>query len=178
MLGSRILAIPLSILIAGIATPLTAATHTSPVKVSTCDPLRNVVSSAPAYVRYAPGYYPVGRYAWRDVYGRTYYQYPISTTAAANPQLAIDYVNVEQKTMKSIEFGLVARGTLVAEVRDVGTFSPGVEIKHTFGLDPNVFPIGTGLARCVPLRVTYEDGTKWKNPRLPALRGTATGPSH
>lgn len=174
---SRILATPLMVLFVGLATPSPAATSTSPVKVNTCDPLRNLVTSTPAYVRYAPGYYPVGRYSWTDVYGRTYYQYPVSTTTA-NPQLAIDYVNVEQKPMKSIEFGLVARGTLVAEVRDVGTFSPGVEIKHTFGLDPNVFPIGTGLARCVPLRVTYQDGTKWKNPRLPALRRTATGPSH
>jgi hypothetical protein len=176
--GSRILATPLIMFIVAFATPSAAATSTSPVKVTTCDPLRNVVSSAPGYVRYVPGYYPVGRYAWQDAYGRTYYQYPVGTGTAANPQLAIDYVNVEHKTMKSIEFGLVARGTLVAEVRDVGTFSPGVEIKHTFGLDPNVFPLSTGLSRCVPLRVTYEDGTKWKNPRLPALRHTATGPSH
>ena len=54
-----------------------------------------------------------------------------------------------------IEFGLVARGTLIAEVRDVGKFSPNIEIKHSFGLSPNVFPIGTGLPQCVALRVTY-----------------------
>ncbi|MGZ6181959.1 MAG: hypothetical protein ACXWNV_07900 [Vulcanimicrobiaceae bacterium] len=29
---------------------------------------------------------------------------------------------------------LIARGHLVAEVRDVGTFSPNVEIKHAFDL--------------------------------------------
>jgi hypothetical protein len=56
---------------------------------------------------------------------------------------------------------------LVAEVRDVGTFSHGAEIKHTFGLSPNVFPISTGLPECVPLRITYENGKVWHNPRLP-----------
>jgi hypothetical protein len=175
MFRTRIVSIPLVLLVIGFVTPSPAATHTSPVKVNKCDPMRNIVSTSPAYVRYVPGYYPVGRYAWQDVYGRTYYQYPLSTTATANPQLAVDYVNVESKPIKSIEFGLVARGTLVAEVRDVGTFSPGIEIKHTFGLDPNVFPLSTGLSRCVPLRVTYEDGTKWKNPHLPALRRSANG---
>ena len=69
--------------------------------------------------------------------------------------------------MTDIEFGLVANGRLVAEVRDVGTFSPGAEIKHQFGLNPNVFPLQTALSRCVPLRIIFADGTTWKNGHLP-----------
>jgi len=69
--------------------------------------------------------------------------------------------------MHTIEFGLVANGVLRAEVRDVGTFSPGAEIKHSFGISANVFPIQTGLPQCIPLRITFADGSKWRNPALP-----------
>jgi hypothetical protein len=132
------------------------------VKVSTCSPALNV-NQGTAFVGYAPGYWGRGPY-WGDVYGARYYQPAMTTTS---PQLGIDYVNVSHKTMSSIEFGLVANGILKAEVRDVGTFSPGAEIKHKFPLSPNVFPIGTGLPQCPALRITFADGTKWRNPLLP-----------
>ena len=136
-----------------------------PVKVTTCNPQQNAQAFGPAYV---PGYYPVGPYyGWYDVYGYRYYQPPVVTT---NPTLAIDYSNQTNKVMKEVEFGLIANGHLVAEVKDVGTFSPGVEIKHEFGLSQNVFPLQTALSHCVPLRITYADGTKWRNPRLPQHR--------
>jgi len=140
------------------------------VHVSKCEPYQNttVVNTgyAPGFV---PGYYPYPRnpYYWNDVYGYRYLQPQVVKT---NPSLAIDYTNVDKKVMSTIEFGLIARGALVAEVRDVGTFSPGAEIKHTFGISPNVFPISTGLPQCIPLRITYKDGTHWKNPHLPALQ--------
>ena len=140
-----------------------AVHQSSNIKVSRCDPQQGNTFVSSAYV---PGYYPVGRYYWTDVYGRRFYQPAVTRT---NPELSIDYTNEGAKVATQIEFGLVARGHLVAEVRDVGTFSPGAEIKHRFGLSPNVFPIGTGLAQCVPLRITYQDGTKWRSHRLPAL---------
>ena len=144
-----------------------------PIKVNTCNPQRN------HYVAtgYAPAYYPVGMnpyWGWPSVYGYRYYQYPVSSTS--NPTLGIDYVNSTEIVMKDIEFGLIANGRLVAEVRDVGTFSPGVEIKHEFGLNRNVFPLGTGLPQCVPLKITFADGSKWKNPHLPALRRAIYAP--
>jgi hypothetical protein len=114
---------------------------------------------------YVPSYYPVaGPYYWRDPWGYNYLQAPLGRTS---PQLQIDYVNITPNTLKEIEFGLVARGTLVALVRDVGTFTQGAEIKHTFGISHNVFPLGTGLPVCLALRATFEDGTKWVNPHLP-----------
>jgi hypothetical protein len=132
------------------------------VHVSDCNPKLNVQQSG-GFVGYAPGFYGAGPY-WGDVYGARYYQPPITTT---NPELAIHYKNISSKTMTEIEFGLVANGILRAEVRDVGTFTTGAEIKHRFGISPNVFPLQTGLPQCVPLRITFADGTKWRNPALP-----------
>ena len=135
-----------------------------PVKVTTCDPRQNATASyGPAWT---PAYYPYrgNPWYWNDVYGAPYYQ---PAYVQNNPTLGIDYTNQTSKVMKQIEFGLIANGNLVAEVRDVGTFSPGVEIKHEFGLSENVFPLQTGLPHCVPLRITFADGTHWRNPRLP-----------
>ncbi len=148
--------------------PQVAIAH--PIKVSTCNPQRNTYAAS----GYVPAYYPYGvgpYWGWPSVYGPMYYQYPVN----GHPTLAIDYVNVTTEVMKQIEFGLVVRGALVAEVRDVGTFSPGAEIKHQFGLSPNVFPIQTSFAQCVPLKITFANGTKWKNPHLPALRSSIYG---
>jgi hypothetical protein len=143
------------------------------VKVSTCHPSLNETTFYGT--GFAPGYYPyAGRpYYWGSVYGYTYYQPPVTTS---DPQLAIDYTNTSHQVMKEIEFGLIANGNLVAEVKDVGKFSPGVEIKHKFGLSHNVFPLQTSLTYCPPLKILYADGTKWKNPNLPALKHRLGGP--
>jgi hypothetical protein len=140
--------------------------HAKRIDVKTCHASRSVTTT-PTY-GYLPGYYPRSRYFWDDVYGFPYYQRPLTVNESGS--LQIDYVNVTPSVMRTIDFGLVANGRLVAEVRDVGTFSPGVEIKHTFGLDPNVFPLGTALPQCVPLRITYHDQATWVNPHLPALQ--------
>ncbi len=147
----------------GIA-PLVAQPTAPPhlLHVTSCEPTRGHLL-VPGFV---PAYYPVMPYYWPDIYGYRYYQPPVHS----GPTLAIAYTNQTKDVMTEIEFGLVAKGTLVAEVRDVGTFSPGAEIRHEFGISPNVFPLGTGLARCVPLQVKFASGRVWKNPHLPALR--------
>ena len=160
---NRLLCLAALLLAVGTATPtLAVQTIRHPVRVTTCSPNRNVSVSG----GWVPGYYPAGRYYWPSVYGYRYYQPPV---ARSNPTLNIDYTNNTTKTMKQIEFGLVANGNLVAEVKDVGTFSPGVEIKHEFGLSPNVFPLQTSLVRCLPLRITFDDETKWRSAKLPRL---------
>jgi hypothetical protein len=139
------------------------------VKVNRCAPEENLKHITTG--DYVAGYYPPhGRYYWNDPYGRRYYQYPVSTTTTSHPELAIDFVNVSSTPINNIDFGLVAKGYVVAEVRDVGTFAPGAEIKHRFGLNPNVFPLGTGLAQCVPLHATFANGTAWTSPHLPQLK--------
>jgi hypothetical protein len=135
------------------------------VKVTNCKPSLNVMQSG-GFAGYSPAYWGGyrGYWGWPDVYGASFYQPPVTT---ANPQLGIDYVNISHHTMHEIQFGLIANGILRAEVRDVGTFSPGAEIKHSFGISANVFPIQTGLPQCVPLHIQFADGTKWRNPHLP-----------
>ncbi len=76
--------------------------------------------------------------------------------------LAVDYVNQTASVIRSIEFGLVSRGHLLAEVQDIGTFSPAAQISHDFRV-PNVWIGRTGLT-CVPLRVTFSNGTIWNSP--------------
>jgi hypothetical protein len=151
------------LLIAAWSSPAGAVSQSpNPVKVNRCEPVHKPGSSG-GYATYVPAYYPGTRYYWVDPYRHSYYQPPVSATGT----LYIDYVNNTPHEIKTIDFGLVARGQLVAEVRDVGKFSPGVEIKHSFGISPNVFPIATGLPACVPTRITYADGTQWLNPKLP-----------
>jgi hypothetical protein len=165
-------AITVAVLLVTLTAAVSAATSRSPVQVNRCEP-RNRITTTSGYV---PGYYPYGgRYYWRDVYGRNYYQPPFPSTTHESPTLSIDFVNSTSKSMKTIDFGLVARGALVAEVRDVGEFSPGTKIKHEFGLDPNVFPLGTGLPQCVPLRIEFADGSSWQNPHLPKLMESVHG---
>jgi hypothetical protein len=150
-------------------------TMAHPVQVNGCNPQRNVSYN---WSGYTPGFYPGnvygGYWGWPSVYGATYYQAPVEH----NPTLGIDYVNVTNVVMKQIEFGLLVKGSLVAEVKDVGTFSPGAEIKHEFGLSSNVFPLQTSFAKCVPLKITFEDGSHWKNPHLPAYRASMYGAPH
>ena len=67
---------------------------------------------------------------------------------------------------------LVSNGRLIAEVHDTGQFSPQVEIKKEFGLNARVNPMQNGRPHCVPLAVTYADGTKWTNPNRPALQAS------
>jgi hypothetical protein len=144
----------------------TTQSGASLIKVNRCDPQHNPgTPGGYAYgAGYTPAYYPGRLYSYNPgYYNRTYYQPPTSSSA----ELAIDFVNVAPHTMKTIDFGLVANGKLVAIVRDEGKFSQGAEIKHKFGISPNVFPISTGLPLCTPLHVVYQNGTTWTNPKLP-----------
>ena len=139
--------------------PMVRAPHL--LNITTCDPQPNPT------LGFAPGYYYGRRWLWRDVYGYNYYQWPYRN---ASPTLNISYVNQTSKTMSQIDFGLLGGRGIVAEVRDVGTFSPGVRIDHAFGLNPALFPLSPATVRCVPLFIKFADGTKWRNPHLPAIR--------
>lgn len=81
--------------------------------------------------------------------------------------LEIHYVNTAKTAAKEIDFGLSARSVLVAQVKDVGTFSTGIAIDHEFGIPRSVFPLRTGLPQCPVLKVVYADGTTWVNPNPP-----------
>ncbi len=134
-------------------------------KIGRCDARANVSTSYPAYV---PGFYPYARpWFWGDPYGAGFYQPPVTS---ANPEMYVDFTNVTHQVIKTVVWGLVANGRLVAEAKDVGTFSPGAEIQHKYGISPNVFPLQTGLPQCVALAITFASGKHIVNPNLPAVR--------
>ncbi len=76
-------------------------------------------------------------------------------------------MNTGADELKVVDFALVARSVTVAEVRDAGSFTQHAEIKHKFGVSPNIFPLGTGKPACVVTYVEFANGTKWTNPHLP-----------
>jgi hypothetical protein len=132
------------------------------IHVSSCTAALNLNQTGGGYVGYAPGFYRGGY--WGDAWGANYYSPPMTTTS---PQMAVDWMNISPKVMKEVQFGLIANGILKAEAKDVGTFTTNAEIKHKYGIPASTFPIGTGLPQCVPLHITFADGTKWRNPKLP-----------
>ncbi len=146
-----------------------AITYSQLIRVSTCRASLNVSTfygggwMSGYYPRYGYPYY----WPWPSVYGFTYYEPPITSS---NPELGIDFTNVSDRVMREVEFGLVGNGNLLAEVKDVGKFSPGAEIKHRFGLSNSIFPLPTSVTECVPLRITFMDGTQWESPHLPRLK--------
>lgn len=118
----------------------------SHIRVTNCEPHRHAVGY--------PGH------PWIDPYGN---YHGARYFPGDDGFLAITYVNERSVPATEVEFGLVARGWLIAVVRDAGKFSPGVAIDHEFSLDPEVFPIGTALPQCPVLRVKYADGSEWRN---------------
>jgi hypothetical protein len=132
--------------------------------INRCDAKENVMTTGGYYGGFYPGYYPAGPYYWGDPYGAGFYQPPMTSSS---PTMYVDYINITKKTMKTIVWGLVASGRLVAEAKDVGTFSPGVEIKKKYGISQNVFPLQTSILQCVALGVKWADGTRELNPNLP-----------
>ena len=93
--------------------------------------------------------------------GNAHYQAPLRS----DPTLAIGYTNLSPKAIKSIDFALIAKGQIVADVRDVGDFAPGAKIQHNFPLSPKIFPLGTGPVACAPISITYADGSTWQSQR-------------
>lgn len=138
------------------------------LKVGRCDAHLNEATTYPAYVGYRPGFYPPGRpWYWRDPYGRGFYQPPYTTSS---PTMYVDFTNTTQLVMTSIVWGLVANGHLVAEAKDVGTFTPGVEIRKKYAISENAFPLQTASPQCVALAITFENGKHLVNPSLPPER--------
>ena len=101
---------------------------------------------------------------WIDPYGYWHYHgfFPYEEGF-----LEITYVNNANVAATEIDFGLVARHSLIAVVTDKGTFSPGATVDHEFSVDRQIFPIGTEFPYCAVMRVIYTDGSTWTNPRIP-----------
>jgi hypothetical protein len=151
------LAAPVALLAATILIPLTGTEQIAPrqtpgsrIHVTQCEPHQHTAGSA---------FHP-----WIDPYG---YWHRTGDFPYRDGFLAVTYMNNAPVPATEVDFGLVARGSLVAAATDKGTFSQGVPISHEFTIDPNVFPIGTSFPYCAVLRVRYANGREWDNPRPP-----------
>jgi hypothetical protein len=144
--------------------PLVATASGSPVKINRCEAVQKKSTASSGY---AAGYYPAsGPYYWRDAYGRRYEQYPPpDAVSSTSPELQVAYTSTSFAPLVAVEFGLVDNGKLVAEMRDAGEVKYGKEIKHSFGLFPDIFPLGK--TQCVVLRAVYKAGGVWTNKDLP-----------
>jgi hypothetical protein len=81
--------------------------------------------------------------------------------------LGVSYTNQASIAATEVDFGLVARGTLVAVAKDVGSFAPDAQINHEFVVSREIFPLHTAAPYCAVLRVKYADGSVWHNAHAP-----------
>lgn len=142
-------AITFAVSAAAVAQTDVKQTAGSNITVSTCDPHEHAQGVT---------------HPWIDPYGGWHYPGYFPTDEGF---LAIDYQNDAKVAATEVDFGLVARGSLVATAKDVGKFSTGSKIKHEFVISREVFPIGTEYPYCAVLRVKYSDGSEWRNPNPP-----------
>ncbi len=121
----------------------------SKILVMECNPHRHAASQS---------------HPWIDPYG--YWHNNPAYFPSWDAFLAIVYKNQSSLVATEVDFGLVARGSLVAVTKDVGKFSPDVTIDHEFVVSREVFPLD-GVPYCAVLRVKYSDGSTWQNPIPP-----------
>ncbi len=169
--------------VAQAATGLDASSTTpDPVHVTRCQPLFSANFSNPNRNDYPlapiPGYdvatdvYPPGDLSTVSP-NNVLAQYPYGPSHSPNsvngrPYLAIAYTNRARTIVKTVDFGLMVGDNLLGEVLDKDSVLPGADVKHALTLDAQVPPIPTNV-ECVPLQVTYDDGTHWTNPRMQGL---------
>ena len=112
---------------------------------------------------------PNVRHPWVDVYGVTH---PVTDFPADQAFLAIAYTNTATKAAREIDFGLVSRGELIAIAHDRDFERDGL-VAHEFVIlrmfHPRELPnrFNADLPYCAVLKVTYSDGSSWRNPNPP-----------
>jgi hypothetical protein len=142
-----------ALLVATLAAPAVAQERQTPdsrIQIAVCHPHRHTVAEAHPWID------PFG--VWH--YGRVGFPW-------WDGFLQVTYRNVAPVAASEVDFGLVARGSLVAVAKDVGTFSPGATIDHEFVISREVFPLGTQFPYCAVMRVRYANGSVWTNPNPP-----------
>jgi hypothetical protein len=75
----------------------------------------------------------------------------------------ISFTNQNAVTATDVVFALETQGYVVDRFNDVGSFAPGVTIRHHFGETQL-----TDNMRVAVAQATFADGTVWQNPDVPA----------
>jgi hypothetical protein len=104
---------------------------------------------------------------------------PVASTSSG---IAIEFVNESNKVATLVNFDVDSNGSTFV-IRDVGTFSPGVSIKHSYRNGSGQgFVLPAFIAPRITCRVAsvkFEDGSIWRpgrpaQPPAPAAAGTRT----
>jgi hypothetical protein len=125
----------------GFSHPVSPPGGGPPVAVTTCQVLQNV---KPA--RFRPWY------GWR---------YPALRPVPTTDGLRIVFENKTSVPATEVGFHVGYRGA-TAFVRDVGTFSPGVSIDHTYSEFVDYAYLGTEPNACRAAFVKFADGSEWR----------------
>jgi hypothetical protein len=81
--------------------------------------------------------------------------------------LSITYRNESALTADRVAFDVVYRGK-AERVIDIGVFSPGITIDHTFANFSGIAYLGPRPEQCRTRAVRFTDGSVWRRPGLPA----------
>ena len=128
-----------------VAVPFAASAQTSPpIAITDCSVQQYHPVSGPFWYPWGP-----------RVFGSIY-----------TDGLRIAYVNKTQKVADRVAFVVNYRGD-VEHVVDVGTFSPGVTIDHSFGQFSGLAFLGSRPNVCRVAAVRYTDGTTWRANSIP-----------
>lgn len=164
-------------------TAMVGSTTSDPVLINRCEP-----SFSPNFSNANRNDYPIAPLPGYDVATDVYppgdlttvspnsvlSQYPYGPSHSPNrvngrPYLAIAYTNRTRNTVTTVKFGLTVGDNLVGEALDKDSASPGADVKRALTLDAHLPQIPTNV-ECIPLEVTYGDGTYWTNPRAKKLK--------
>jgi len=74
----------------------------------------------------------------------------------------IAFTNDSDLAATNVEFALEANGVVLDRIDDVGSFAPGVTIKHHFADSDS-----TPDQKVAVSKVTFADGSVWTNPAVP-----------
>jgi len=85
-----------------------------------------------------------------------------SETTILPGMVAISFINRNAATENDVEFAVENNGYVAKRFNDVGSFSTGTTIDHSF---PESNP--TDGMRVAVARATFDDGSVWVNPEVP-----------
>jgi hypothetical protein len=92
-------------------------------------------------------------------------------TIVAPSSAAITFTNQYNVPATEVVFALEAHGYVLSRLDDVGSFAPGVRIKHTFGENESALDLRVAVEKA-----TFTDGSVWTNPAVPEpMQADTTG---
>jgi hypothetical protein len=78
-------------------------------------------------------------------------------------RVPVDFENLSDKTANQIVFDVAVNGVHIGQLIDNGSFAPKIEVKHPVDAARQMSFKANDAMSCLPIRVTFLDGTVWSN---------------